>query len=79
LQIFRVTVIVILIFSTEDYAISFNNECLKKGLILRHVNSFGIPNGIRINSGTDDETAFAIDVIKQVQKLLVSEINLQHN
>lgn len=67
----------LMIFPTEEYAINFNMECLKKGLILRHVNSFGISNGIRINSGTDDETEFAIEVISQVQNILNEEINLQ--
>ncbi|HED06529.1 MAG TPA: histidinol-phosphate transaminase, partial [Ignavibacteria bacterium] len=57
----------LLLFADEDYTIKFNEECLKKGLILRHVKSFGIPNGIRINSGTVDETEFAINVISQVQ------------
>ena len=67
-----------MIFPTEEYAINFNMECLKKGLILRHVNFIGISNGIRINSGTDDETEFAIEVITEVQKILNEEINLLH-
>ena len=68
----------LMIFTTEEYAINFNMECLKKGLILRHVKLFGISNGIRINSGTDDETEFAIEVITEVQKILNEEINLLH-
>lgn len=63
----------LLLFADEDYTIKFNEECLKKGLILRHVKSFGIPNGIRINSGTVDETEFAINVISQVQNQLIKK------
>ncbi|MCH8325262.1 MAG: histidinol-phosphate transaminase [Bacteroidetes bacterium] len=69
----------LMLFTDEEYTAKFNDECLKKGLILRHVKSFGIPNGIRINSGTDEETEFAINVISQVQNQLLKEYNLQPN
>lgn len=55
-----------LILPDEASAIQFNNECLERGLILRHTGSFGVPNGVRINSGTMDETEFAISVVKEV-------------
>ena len=51
-----------------EYAVKFNQECLNRGLILRYLDSFGIDNGIRINSGTKDETVFALDVITEVLK-----------
>lgn len=60
----------LMLMPDEDTAADFNNECLNRGLILRHVASFGIPEGIRINSGTRDETDFAINVIKEVRELL---------
>ncbi len=69
----------LMLFPDEKYAVKFNEECLKRGLILRHVKSFGIPNGIRINSGTDDETEFAMDVITQVQNILSGEHKLQQH
>ncbi|MCH7973393.1 MAG: histidinol-phosphate transaminase [Bacteroidetes bacterium] len=69
----------LMLFADEDYTVKFKDECLKKGLILRHVKSFGIPNGIRINSGTDEETEFAINVISQVQNKLLKEYSLQPN
>ncbi len=56
----------LLVFASEEQAEWFFNECLDRGLIVRHVKSFGIPEGIRINSGSDDETDFAIDVIRDV-------------
>ncbi len=56
----------LLLFPTEKEAIEFNNECLNCGLILRHVDSFGIPNGIRINSGSEKETDFALNIIEYV-------------
>jgi len=69
----------LMLLPSEQYATKFNEECLKRGLILRHVKSFGIPNGIRINSGTEEETEFAIQVISQAQSLLKKELKLQHN
>jgi len=57
-----------LIFPDSDTASRFNNDCLEKGLILRHTGSFGVPNGVRINSGTEDETEFAIKVITEVME-----------
>ena len=60
-----------LVFPTEEFAFDFNEQCLNEGLILRHVNTFGIPNGIRINSGTDDETEFALNVISDIYPRLL--------
>ncbi|MEZ5358309.1 MAG: histidinol-phosphate transaminase [Candidatus Zixiibacteriota bacterium] len=54
------------LWPTEEIAKSFADECLNNGLILRHVASFGIPEGVRINSGTEDETEFAVEVIERV-------------
>ena len=64
---------VLLIFSSEEFAIDLNEECLNRGLILRHVKSFGIPNGIRINSGTMEETDFALKIISEVYPLLLKK------
>lgn len=60
-----------LVLPSEEKAARFFTECLNRGLIVRHVNSFGVPNGVRINSGTDDETDFALGVIEEVYPLVV--------
>ena len=60
----------LLLFPSAEDAIKFNLECLNRGLILRYLDSFGIDNGIRINSGTRDETIFALDVISEVIKVI---------
>ena len=60
----------LLLFPDEEYAERFNLECLNKGLILRYLDSFGIRNGVRINSGTIDETVFALNVISEVRDVL---------
>lgn len=56
----------LMLMPSESFAEGFNNNCLNKGLIVRHVEPFGIPNGIRINSGTDEETKLALEIIEEV-------------
>lgn len=67
----------LLLFSGEDFTSEFNSECLNRGLILRHVSAFGIRNGIRINSGTIDETYFALQIIEEVYNLMTEKYNFQ--
>ena len=61
---------ILLLFSSESIAADFTQECMNRGLILRHVIAFGVPNGVRINSGTLDETSFAIAVMREVYDLV---------
>ncbi len=65
----------LLLFPDEKFTSEFNAECLNRGLILRHVNTFGIPNGIRINSGTLEETDFALNVLAEVYNLMTEKHN----
>lgn len=65
---------ILLLFPTEFFANTFTENCLDKGLILRHVAPFGIPNGVRINSGTIDETEFALNIIEDVYKKLKQQV-----
>jgi histidinol-phosphate aminotransferase len=57
---------ILLLMPSEPFAVQFNLACLDEGLIVRHVRAFGIPNGIRINTGTDEETEFALNVVAKV-------------
>ncbi len=62
-----------ILFDDTESALEFNEECLSNGLILRPLGSFGFPNAVRINSGTDEETAFAADVLKRVHKKVIAD------
>jgi histidinol-phosphate aminotransferase len=57
---------VLLLMPTEEMADSFYERCQDLGLIVRPTKRFGIASGIRISSGNDDETVFAVNVIRQV-------------
>jgi histidinol-phosphate aminotransferase len=61
----------LMLLNNQATSIRFNEECLNLGLILRPVNTFGIPNGIRINSGTEEETTFALEVIESVSNKIL--------
>ena len=67
----------LMLFPSESFANNFNIECLNRGLILRPVNTFGIKTGIRINSGTIDETEFALKIIENVYSTLIDKYKLQ--
>jgi len=69
----------LLIFPSEEFTVDFNEECLSRGLILRHVKSFGIPNGIRINSGTMEETDFALNAISEIYPALLEKHKISVN
>lgn len=57
---------ILMLMPNEQFAVEFNQSSLDRGLIIRHVRTFGIPEGIRINSGTEEETTFALDIIEDV-------------
>ena len=61
---------ILTIMPTEQFAKEFTEGCMNRGLILRHVNTFGVPRGVRINSGTIEETEFALNIIEEVYKIL---------
>ncbi|NOY89413.1 MAG: histidinol-phosphate transaminase [FCB group bacterium] len=67
---------ILLLMPDEQFAQNLYQGCLNKGLIVRHVKSFGIPNGIRINSGTVEETEFALDIIEKVYLKLKNKYQL---
>ena len=46
---------VLLVFTGEAEATHFTQEMLKRGVILRQLGGFGMPNGVRVTIGTDRE------------------------
>ncbi|MCH9031925.1 MAG: histidinol-phosphate transaminase [candidate division Zixibacteria bacterium] len=56
---------ILMIFDSERIAARFCEECMNRGLILRHTDSFGIPEGVRISSGTDVEIEFALEILEE--------------
>ena len=46
---------VMVLFDTEQEAISYTDSMLKQGVVLRRLPAFGFPNGVRITIGLPDE------------------------
>ncbi len=65
---------ILVLMPSQQFAADFYQRCLNHGLILRHVASYGVPNGIRINSGTEEETTIALDIIEEVWRAMNAEI-----
>ena len=53
-------------FKSEDIASDFCNSLLKRGVILRHLISFGLPHCVRITVGLPEENDFLIRNIKEL-------------
>jgi histidinol-phosphate aminotransferase len=70
---------ILMLLPSEAFVNDFNNECLNRGLILRPVNTFGISRGIRINSGTEDETEFALNIIEEIYNKMIKPRSLNEN
>jgi histidinol-phosphate aminotransferase len=62
-----------LVFKDEKQALAFNDGCLKRGLILRPLGAFGIPQGVRINTGTMEENLGAIKIVEETWKAMQGE------
>ena len=62
---------VMILLPSEELAAEFCTSCLEHGILVRHVNSFGVPNGVRINTGTKEETEYALTVFEEVYKRLI--------
>ncbi len=61
---------VMAIFGSANEAREFNDNCLARGLVLRPLTTFGIPEAIRISSGTLAESKRAAQIIKSVYEKL---------
>lgn len=64
---------ILTLMPSQVQAARFAEECANRGLIVRHVDKFGVPNGVRVNSGTMDETAFAIEVMEKVYQIILNQ------
>ena len=59
---------VMMILKDEKAAINFTDEMLKKGVILRRINAFGLPNCVRITIGKESEMTHFEQSFKEVYR-----------
>ena len=46
---------VMMVFESPDKALQFTNKMLEKGVVLRHLPAFGIPEGVRVTIGLEED------------------------
>jgi histidinol-phosphate aminotransferase len=56
----------LVVFNSEAEALTLNNDLLRRGVIVRPLGAFGIPNGLRITVGTEDQNRVLIKAMKEV-------------
>jgi histidinol-phosphate aminotransferase len=59
-------------FPTAEEAESLAGELLKRGIIVRPLRPFGLPNCLRITTGTDEENRICVDAIAEIRKSKIS-------
>ena len=57
-----------LVFKNEKAAKLFCNSMLRRGVILRHLSGFGLPECVRVTTGTKEENSIFFDHISHVIK-----------
>ena len=57
---------VLILLRDKIMAFNFCEACQAHGIIVRHVSSFGIDNGVRISTGTERETRYFLEVFEKV-------------
>jgi histidinol-phosphate aminotransferase len=56
---------VMLVLPDEHEAARVFEEMLSQGVVVRPLKAFGLPNCLRISTGTDEDNAFCVDVLRR--------------
>lgn len=56
-----------LVLPGEEHATSLTNDLLRQGIIIRPLKSFGLPNCVRISTGTDQDNQRCVEAIAVTQ------------
>jgi histidinol-phosphate aminotransferase len=54
----------LVVLNSETEALQIYESLLRRGVIIRPLRAFGIPNGLRITIGTEDQNAILIEALK---------------
>jgi histidinol-phosphate aminotransferase len=57
-----------LVFKNEKAAKSFCKSMLQRGVMLRHLSGFGLPECVRVTTGTKEENSIFFDHISHIIK-----------
>lgn len=59
-----------LVLAGEKEAMQFTTDLLKEGVIIRPLKAFGLPQCVRISTGTDAENQRCVDAVEKVSAML---------
>ena len=60
---------VTLIFNDKKESLKFTDFMLKNGIIVRHLESFGIPECVRVTIGTEIENQKYVEKLKKFKEI----------
>jgi histidinol-phosphate aminotransferase len=63
---------VMIVFPEGAAARRFTTELMRRGVIVRSLESFGLPACVRVSVGTDEEIAFLLDAVDALNDLYIS-------
>ena len=55
-----------LVFNNEEEADSFSGSMLHKGIILRHLAGWGLPDCVRITIGQESENEYLVSCLSEI-------------
>jgi len=55
-----------LVFNNQEEAESLNNAMLHKGIIIRHLAGWGLPECVRVTIGTDEENEYLLECLSDI-------------
>ena len=58
-----------LALTSAEHADQLTHELLKQGIIVRQLKSFGLPNCVRISTGTDEDNQRVVEGLREVHSL----------
>jgi histidinol-phosphate aminotransferase len=57
---------VMILFENQELASNFVDKCYDNGILVRHLPPFGVPNGVRISTGTHTQMDYSLNVFKKL-------------
>lgn len=59
---------IMLLFENQDLAKNFVDKCFENDILVRHLPPFGVPNGVRISTGTHIQMDYVLTIFKKLLK-----------
>jgi len=61
---------VMIALAGADQAAQLTRELLTQGIIVRPLTAFGLPNAVRISTGTDEDNQLCVEAVNKISEVL---------